>query len=47
MWWAEQNDGAKEEFKGLIQNGQVEFLNGAWAMEDEACPSYTDMIENF
>ena len=32
--------------KQLILNGQLEIVNGGWSMHDEACPTYTEMIEN-
>lgn len=37
----EQND-----VRALVASGQLSFLNGGWSMHDEACPTYTDMIDN-
>lgn len=36
----------KVKVKNLVSTGQLELLNGGWSMHDEACPTYTDMIEN-
>jgi Glycosyl hydrolases family 38 N-terminal domain len=30
----------------MVDEKQLVFLNGAWAMQDEAAPFYTDMIDN-
>jgi len=46
MWWDRQNEDMKEKVRGLVKNGQLELINGGWSMHDEACPTYTDMIEN-
>ena len=45
MWWNEQNDTNKSLVKGLVKNGQLEFINGGWSMQDEATPYYEDMID--
>ena len=34
----------KEEVKRLVNNGQFEFINGGWCMNDEAAAHYTDII---
>ena len=46
MWWDLQDDFMRENVKKLVANKQLELINGGWAMHDEACPTYTDMIEN-
>ena len=46
MWWNEQSDTMKDKVRGLVNNGQLELINGGWAMHDEACPTYEDMINN-
>ena len=32
--------------RGLVQSGQLQFINGGWSMHDEACTHYVSMIEN-
>ena len=34
----------KDEVKRLVENGQLEFINGGWCMNDEAAAHYTDII---
>jgi hypothetical protein len=46
MWWEEQNDQQRAEFKHLLKNNQIEFLNGGVSMNDEACAYYEDIIDN-
>ena len=46
MWWDLQSDAMKTNVKSLVENGQLELINGGWSMHDEACPTYTDMITN-
>ena len=36
----------KEKIRGLVKNGQLEFVNAGWSMHDEACTHYEDMINN-
>ena len=45
-WYDLQSESMKSNVKGLIQNGQLEMVNAGWSMHDEACPTYTDMINN-
>ena len=35
-WWDEQPDARRNVTKALVENGQLEFINGAWCMHDEA-----------
>ena len=44
-WWEEQSDDMKETVRKLVQNGQFEFANGGWVMNDEAACHYEDIIE--
>jgi len=30
----------------LVKQGRFEFVNGGWVAADEACPIYSDLIEN-
>lgn len=45
-WWNEQTDDTKTLVKRLVKDGQLEFINGGWCMNDEATPYYEDIIEN-
>ena len=44
-WWREQNDNMRRVVKGLVQNGQLEFINGGWCMNDEASTHYNAIID--
>ena len=45
-WWRMQKDSVKEEVKELVRGGQLEFINGGWTANDEACPTYEEIIMN-
>ena len=40
MWWDNQNDTTKDKVKELVKNQQLEFVNGGWAMNDEATTTF-------
>ncbi|KAJ3671808.1 hypothetical protein LUZ60_007887 [Juncus effusus] len=44
-WWRQQSDTVKETVKGLVNSGQLEFINGGMCMHDEATVHYIDMID--
>ena len=44
-WWQEQDITTKEKVRGLVRNGQLEFINAGWCMNDEAAPYYEDVID--
>ena len=44
-WWDEQPDERRNLTRSLVKSGQLEFINGAWCMHDEASPFYTEMID--
>jgi hypothetical protein len=46
MWTENQTETTKGLVKQLVQNGQLELINGGWSMHDEATPTYQDMINN-
>lgn len=46
-WWNSQSDDMKEKFKYLVDGGQIEMVNGAWSMNDEACTNYQSIIDQF
>ena len=45
-WWELQDDKMKETVRNLVKQGQLEFVNAGWSMNDEACPYYSQIIEN-
>ncbi|KAJ8946016.1 hypothetical protein NQ318_023263 [Aromia moschata] len=46
-WWKAQSEEMQQNFKYLVDNGQIEMTNGAWAMNDEACANYQSIIDQF
>ena len=44
-WWQDQDDRMKDEVKRLVNNGQLEFINGGWCMNDEAATHYNAIID--
>ena len=44
-WWDQQTPKRKAQCNALVQNGQLEFINGGWCMHDEASPYYTAMVD--
>ena len=44
-WWDQQTPERKELTRQLVQNGQLEFINGGWCMHDEAAPYYVEMVD--
>ncbi|KAG5881082.1 hypothetical protein JTB14_034142 [Gonioctena quinquepunctata] len=46
-WWQDQDDKQRWQFRSLVDNGQIEMVNGAWSMNDEACTNYQSTIDQF
>lgn len=46
-WWQQQNDNVKRVVKNLINEGRLEFIGGAWSMNDEAVTHYQSIIDQF
>ena len=44
-WWAEQGEAVRATTRRLVDNHQLEFVNGGWTQHDEANPYYVDMID--
>lgn len=44
-WWREQSTATQAIVKNLVNNGQLEFINGGWTMHDEACVHFEDMVD--
>ncbi|XP_044269680.1 lysosomal alpha-mannosidase-like [Tribolium madens] len=46
-WWQQQTDSIKQDFINLVNNGQIEIINAAWSMNDEAATNYQSTIDQF
>lgn len=46
-WWDQQTDALKEQVKQLVNEGRLEFIGGAWSMNDEATTHYHSTIDQF
>ncbi|CAH0546121.1 unnamed protein product [Brassicogethes aeneus] len=46
-WWDEATESQREDFQNLVNRGQIEMINGAIAMNDEACTNYQSTIDQF
>ena len=44
-WWRQQSPAMQALTRSLVASGQLEFVNGAWAMHDEGCTHFVDMID--
>ena len=44
-WWVSHPE-MQSTVKKLVATGQLTFVNGGWAMHDEAAPSYLEMADN-
>ena len=44
-WWQEQDKAMKSKVKGLVQRGQLMFVDGGWSQHDEGCLHYSTMID--
>lgn len=46
-WWDQQSDTLKEQVKQLVNEGRLEFIGGAWSMNDEAATHYHSTVDQF
>lgn len=46
-WWQEQAVELQEKVKVLVAEGRLEFIGGAWSMNDEATTHYQSIIDQF
>lgn len=46
-WWEEQAAELQEKVKVLVAEGRLEFIGGAWSMNDEATTHYQSIIDQF
>jgi hypothetical protein len=44
-WWDEQDTAMKTKVHNFVKNGQLEFINGGWCMNDEATCHYQAIID--
>ena len=45
-WWVTQNDTTKNLVKQFVKEKRLEFVLGGWVSNDEACPTYEEIIMN-
>ncbi|PSN54844.1 Lysosomal alpha-mannosidase, partial [Blattella germanica] len=46
-WWVEQTESTQQIVKDLVNEGRLEFIGGAWSMNDEAASNYYSTIDQF
>lgn len=46
-WWNEQTEYKQQQVKELVNEGRLEFIGGAWTMNDEATTHYQSTIDQF
>ncbi|XP_048480276.1 lysosomal alpha-mannosidase [Plutella xylostella] len=46
-WWNKQNDATQQKVKTLVKEGRLQFIGGAWSMNDEATTHYQSTIDQF
>ncbi|XP_035912890.1 lysosomal alpha-mannosidase-like [Anopheles stephensi] len=46
-WYLEQTEEMRETVKNLVNEGRLEFIGGAWSMNDEASVHYQSVIDQF
>ena len=44
-WWREQTAATKDLVRKLVNNGQLDFVNGGYVQHDEAAAHYVAMID--
>ncbi|XP_065090817.1 lysosomal alpha-mannosidase-like isoform X2 [Ochlerotatus camptorhynchus] len=46
-WWNEQTPDLQDKVRDLVNQGRLEFIGGAWSMNDEATTHYQSIIDQF
>ncbi|XP_063392346.1 lysosomal alpha-mannosidase-like [Cydia fagiglandana] len=46
-WWKEQRPATRATFRGLVQEGRVEFAGGGWVQGDEATTDFLMILDQF
>ena len=44
-WWNAQGNATQATVRALVASGQLVFANGGLVMHDEACPTFSDMLD--
>ena len=44
-WWRKLPPLRRSQVKELLKSGRLEFINGGWASNDEATPSFVDIVD--
>ncbi|KAL4512875.1 hypothetical protein ABPG72_017560 [Tetrahymena utriculariae] len=44
-WWIDSPVERQEQYRKLVESGQIEIINGGWCMSDEATPYYEDLVD--
>lgn len=47
QWWQKQSEETKDVVRSLVNKGQLEIINAAWSMNDEAAAHYQSIIDQF
>ncbi|VVC31552.1 Hypothetical protein CINCED_3A003390 [Cinara cedri] len=46
-WWVDQSEETQRIVKDLVASGRLEFIGGAWSMNDEAASNYMSIVDQF
>ncbi|XP_045508968.1 lysosomal alpha-mannosidase-like isoform X1 [Colias croceus] len=46
-WWMHQGDDVRHKVHTLVRGGRLQFVGGAWSMNDEAASHYQSTIDQF
>ncbi|KAH3763717.1 lysosomal alpha-mannosidase [Pelomyxa schiedti] len=46
LWWETQSDSKKNQFRSLLENGQIEFVMGGWSMADEGIVTHEAVVND-
>jgi hypothetical protein len=47
QWYDKLNETAKSDVKIVVQNGQLDLVNGGWLPPDEALTQYDSLLDGF
>jgi len=47
QWYDTLNETDKADVKTVVQNGQLDIVNGGWMPPDEALTQYDSLLDNF